>query len=95
MPQADLGLGMGVWIHTHPSIHTHPPIHIHPHSHSQIVETTIENDNSHLVRKFVKPDTMLTWARSMLATRLATSGADWTEISLRHNLLCAFFTQKS
>lgn len=45
-----------------------------------IVETTLENDNSYLVKEYVKPESMLTWARPMLANRLALNGEEWTRI---------------
>jgi len=49
-----------------------------------IVETTIDNHNQSLWLN-VKPQSMMTWARAMLANRLARTGAQWTELMLRHN----------
>jgi hypothetical protein len=49
-----------------------------------VVETTISNYNRTLW-KGVSPNTVMTWARAMVANRLGTSGDTWTEYQLRHN----------
>merc|ERR1711865_1067101 len=49
-----------------------------------ITETSLDNQNSDLW-SLVVPQTMLTWARAMLANRLASNGDEWTEIASRHN----------
>lgn len=49
-----------------------------------ITETTIENNNQSLY-KYVVPQTVLYWARNMVANRLSSSGAEWTSSFLRHN----------
>eukprot|EP01012_Entosiphon_sulcatum_P022086 TRINITY_DN27001_c0_g1_i1.p1 TRINITY_DN27001_c0_g1~~TRINITY_DN27001_c0_g1_i1.p1 ORF type:complete len:375 (-),score=39.18 TRINITY_DN27001_c0_g1_i1:38-1162(-) len=49
-----------------------------------IVETTIENNNDSLWQ-FVTPQTIMDWARNMVANRLARSGADWVKIFPRFN----------
>ena len=33
----------------------------------------------------IKPESVMTWARAMVANRLATSGDQWTEHQVRHN----------
>jgi hypothetical protein len=49
-----------------------------------ISETTIENNNATLWQ-FVTPSSVLEWARSMVATRLATTGQQWTSIFSQYN----------
>eukprot|EP00928_Gymnodinium_smaydae_P057215 TRINITY_DN40483_c0_g1_i1.p1 TRINITY_DN40483_c0_g1~~TRINITY_DN40483_c0_g1_i1.p1 ORF type:complete len:652 (+),score=77.19 TRINITY_DN40483_c0_g1_i1:70-2025(+) len=49
-----------------------------------VVETTISNYNKHLW-KAVTPHSVMTWARAMVANRLATTGDAWTELQVRHN----------
>lgn len=49
-----------------------------------VVETTIENYNSSLWA-LVAPESVLTWARAMVANRLAETGDAWTEILVKHN----------
>eukprot|EP00438_Fugacium_kawagutii_P024355 Skav207550 [mRNA] locus=scaffold2295:127942:129339:+ [translate_table: standard] len=33
----------------------------------------------------IKPESVMTWARAMVANRLATNGDQWTEHQVRHN----------
>merc|ERR1712025_1468022 len=47
-----------------------------------VTETSIDNLNSELWIH-TTPQTMLTWARSMLANRLARTGDEWTAVQLR------------
>ena len=49
-----------------------------------VMETTIDNYNKSLWSK-IKPESVMTWARAMVANRLATSGDQWTEHQVRHN----------
>jgi len=49
-----------------------------------VVETTIGNYNGSLWTA-VRPESVMTWARAMVANRLATNGASWTELQVRHN----------
>jgi len=48
-----------------------------------ILETSIQNYNRS-AWKLVKPETVFTWARSLVASRLATNGDEWTELELRY-----------
>lgn len=48
-----------------------------------VLETSLTNYNKTLW-SLVRPDTLLTWARTMVANRLATSGSEWTELQLFH-----------
>jgi hypothetical protein len=49
-----------------------------------VLETTLNNHNESLWWN-VRPESMFTWARTMVANRLTTSGSDWTEMMVRHN----------
>lgn len=49
-----------------------------------VMETTIDNYNRSLWSK-IKPQSVMTWARAMVANRLATDGNQWTEHQVRHN----------
>jgi len=48
-----------------------------------VFETSIENYNRDLW-DHVQPETVLTWMRTIVATRLATSGEEWTDLQLRY-----------
>ena len=49
-----------------------------------ITETTIANNNRSLWER-LSPDTLLDWARNMVANRLASSGREWMDIYSLHN----------
>ena len=49
-----------------------------------ITETTISNNNVSLWER-LSPDTLLDWARNMVANRLASSGRKWMDIYSQHN----------
>ena len=49
-----------------------------------ITETSLDNENAELW-SVVNPQTMLQWARPMLANRLASTGDEWTEVAGRFN----------
>ncbi|OLP96981.1 Phospholipase B-like protein B [Symbiodinium microadriaticum] len=49
-----------------------------------VMETTIDNYNRSLWSN-VKPETLMTWARTMVANRLSTNGAEWTTYQVRDN----------
>merc|ERR1719198_2645344 len=49
-----------------------------------VLETTLNNHNESLWWN-VRPESMFTWVRTMVANRLTTSGSDWTEMMIRHN----------
>jgi hypothetical protein len=49
-----------------------------------ITETTINNNNRSLWER-LSPDTLLDWARNMVANRLASSGREWMDIYSQHN----------
>ncbi|CAE8637957.1 unnamed protein product, partial [Polarella glacialis] len=48
-----------------------------------VLETSITNYNSSLWAE-IKPQTLMTWVRAMVANRLARTGEEWTEIQDRH-----------
>lgn len=50
-----------------------------------ITETTIGNSNPRLYRYIRPRGTVLTWVRTMVATRLAGKGRDWVRHFARHN----------
>lgn len=45
-----------------------------------MLETTIGNSNATLYQLYVKPTTVLEWARNVVANRLAVDGASWAQI---------------
>ena len=47
-------------------------------------ETTIGNSNNDLW-KYVVPQTVFEWVRTVVANRLAPTGARWSELFERHN----------
>lgn len=49
-----------------------------------VMETTIDNYNRSLWSQ-IKPGSVMTWARAMVANRQATSGDEWTEHQVRHS----------
>jgi len=49
-----------------------------------VIETSISNHNNSLWM-MIKPESVFTWARTMVANRLARTGAEWTELQVRHN----------
>lgn len=49
-----------------------------------VVETTISNNNATLWQ-YVQPNTVLDWARSMVANRLARTGPEWAHVFLYNN----------
>eukprot|EP00913_Durusdinium_trenchii_P020744 g19484.t1 len=49
-----------------------------------VMETTIDNYNRSLWSQ-IKPESVMTWARAMVANRQATSGDEWTEHQVRHS----------
>jgi hypothetical protein len=50
-----------------------------------ITETTIANNNQSLYDKYVVPQTVLYWARNLVANRLSSSGTQWASTFLQHN----------
>jgi len=50
-----------------------------------MLETTIGNGNQTLYELYVKPTTVLEWARNVLANRLATDGPSWAAVYSRYN----------
>ncbi len=51
---------------------------------TRLAETTIDNNNVTLWQ-YVTPSSVLEWARSMVASRLATTGEEWTSTFSRYN----------
>uniref|UniRef100_A0A1S4KZU4 Phospholipase B-like n=2 Tax=Ixodes scapularis TaxID=6945 RepID=A0A1S4KZU4_IXOSC len=55
-------------------------------AHSQaVMETTIDNNNDELWKKVTPIDTVPTSIRNMVASRLAITGKDWTNIFAKFN----------
>lgn len=52
-----------------------------------VSETTIENNNATLW-SLVTPKSVLEWVRSMVATRLTSSGQQWTQTFQLYNSGC-------
>jgi Phospholipase B len=50
-----------------------------------IQETTINNYNESLYKEYTVPQTVLTWARVMVASRLATDGQSFSDVFLTQN----------
>ena len=51
-----------------------------------VMETTNTIFNNELY-KLIKPETLLTWIRTMISNRLASSAEDWTDIFQKENLI--------
>lgn len=49
------------------------------------IETTIGNENQALSDMYISPLTVLEWQRNIIANRLASSGAEWSEIYAKFN----------
>eukprot|EP00930_Biecheleria_cincta_P082293 TRINITY_DN72051_c0_g1_i1.p1 TRINITY_DN72051_c0_g1~~TRINITY_DN72051_c0_g1_i1.p1 ORF type:complete len:649 (-),score=69.04 TRINITY_DN72051_c0_g1_i1:139-2004(-) len=48
-----------------------------------VLETSLTNYNK-TSWSLVRPESLLTWARTMVANRLATTGSEWTDLQLFH-----------